>query len=55
MAWFYNNTYRSLLIVGAFHASYNATTQSQFYEAFCPWERTSSSSSSWQSRSSPPF
>ena len=36
VAWFYNNTYRSLLIVGLFHASYNATTQSQFYEAFLP-------------------
>ena len=36
VAWFYNNTHRSLLIVGLFHASYNATTQSQFYEAFLP-------------------
>lgn len=36
VAWFYNNTYRSLLIVGLFHASYNPTTQSQFHEAFLP-------------------
>ncbi len=36
VAWFYNNTHRSLLIVGLFHASYNATTQSQFHEAFLP-------------------
>ena len=36
VAWFYNNTHRSLLIVGLFHASYNATTQGLFYEAFLP-------------------
>lgn len=34
--WFYNNTNRSLLIVGLFHASYNATTQDRFAEAFLP-------------------
>ena len=36
VAWFYNNTGRSLVIVGLFHAAYNATTQSRFTEAFLP-------------------
>jgi uncharacterized protein len=36
VAWFYNNTGRSLVIVGLFHAAYNATTQSRFRENFLP-------------------
>ena len=36
VAWFYNNTSRSLVIVGLFHAAYNATTQSRFTGAFLP-------------------
>ena len=36
VAWFYNNTRRSLVIVGLFHAAYNVTTQSRFTEAFIP-------------------
>lgn len=36
VAWFYNNTHRSLVIVGLFHAAYNATTRSQFSDAFLP-------------------
>lgn len=36
VAWFYNNTRRSLVIVGLFHAAYNATTQSRFTETFLP-------------------
>jgi hypothetical protein len=38
VAWFYNNTSRSLVIVGLLHAAYNATTQSRFTEAFLPVE-----------------
>jgi membrane protease YdiL (CAAX protease family) len=36
VAWFYNNTGRSLVIVGLFHAAYNATTQNRFTETFLP-------------------
>jgi uncharacterized protein len=36
VAWFYNNTRRSLVIVGLFHAAYNATTRSQFTKTFLP-------------------
>jgi membrane protease YdiL (CAAX protease family) len=36
VAWFYNNTGRSLVIVGLFHSAYNATTQSRFRENFLP-------------------
>ena len=36
VAWFYNNTNRSVLIVGLFHAAYNATTRQEFSDAFLP-------------------
>ncbi len=36
VAWFYNHTRRSLVIVGLFHAAYNATTQNRFTEIFLP-------------------
>ena len=35
-AWFYNNTDRSVLIVGLFHSAFNVTTQNEFREAFLP-------------------
>jgi membrane protease YdiL (CAAX protease family) len=35
-AWFYNNTNRSVLIVGLFHSAYNVTTQAEFSGAFLP-------------------
>jgi uncharacterized protein len=36
VAWFYNNTMRSLWIVGLFHSSYNVTTRNEFRETFLP-------------------
>ena len=35
-AWLYNNTNRSVLIVGLFHSGYNVTTQAAFSDAFLP-------------------
>lgn len=36
IAWFYNKTFRSVLIVGLTHSAYNVTTQSEFSDAFLP-------------------
>jgi membrane protease YdiL (CAAX protease family) len=36
VAWFYNNTNRSVLIVGLFHAAFNATTRPEFSDTFLP-------------------
>lgn len=36
VAWFYNNTMRSLWIVGLFHSAYNVTTQIEIRGAFLP-------------------
>ena len=36
VAWLYNNTNRSLLIVGLFHSAYNVRTQAEFSDAFLP-------------------
>lgn len=36
VAWLYNNTNRSVLIVGLFHSAYNVTTQAEFSDAFLP-------------------
>jgi membrane protease YdiL (CAAX protease family) len=36
VAWLYNNTNRSVLIVGLFHSAYNVTTQGEFSDAYLP-------------------
>jgi membrane protease YdiL (CAAX protease family) len=36
VAWIYNNSLRSLLLVGLFHSAYNVTTQNEFRETFLP-------------------
>lgn len=49
VAWLYNNSHRSILLVGLFHSAYNATTQSEFSEAFLPVAlRQSCSGKMWQ-------
>lgn len=45
VAWLYNNSHRSVLLIGLFHSAYNATTHSEFSEAFLPVGKTSNLSS----------